>query len=272
LPNVGANSVNLYYEMAGESGDPIVLVHGSWGDHSNWRPVVPGLAENFRVLTYDRRGHSKSEKTETQGSADEDAIDLAALLSRLDLAPAHVVGNSFGSTIALKLAVRQPSIFRSLTVHEPALFGVLADDPATLPMLMEVRERRAAVVKLLEKGDRPAGARRFVETIALGPGQWDHFPPQLRETFVSNADTWLDEIRDRSSFSVELNALSKFRKPVMLTYGGKSPPTFRPVVEKLAKAIPGSKVLSYADAGHAPHLTHPEEFVRRVTEFAMSSR
>lgn len=43
----------------------MVLIHGSWGDHANWQAVVPGLSESFRVLTYDRRGHSKSEKVKT---------------------------------------------------------------------------------------------------------------------------------------------------------------------------------------------------------------
>ncbi len=271
MPIVGANGVNLYYEMNGEHGDPIVLIHGAWGDHSNWQPVVPGLSENFRVLTYDRRGHSKSERTTTQGSYDEDALDASALLTRLNLTPAHVVGNSGGASIALKLAAGRPSIFRSLTVHEPPLFQLLADDPSTAPMLKEAGIRAEAVVKMLERGDRSGGARLFAETIALGPGGWDKLPPRLREIWITNADTWLDEARDPIGLSVDLKALSQFRKPAMLTYGGKSPPFFRPVIEKLAKRMPGSKVLSYPEAGHAPHISHPDEFVRRVTKFAESS-
>jgi pimeloyl-ACP methyl ester carboxylesterase len=58
----------LYYERAGERGAPLVLVHGSWGDHHNWESVVPSLAQSFRVLTYDRRGHSQSERPPGQGS------------------------------------------------------------------------------------------------------------------------------------------------------------------------------------------------------------
>jgi pimeloyl-ACP methyl ester carboxylesterase len=61
------NGVSLHYELTG-AGDPLVLVHGSWGDHHNWDPVVPALAESFQVLTYDRRGHSQSERPDGQGS------------------------------------------------------------------------------------------------------------------------------------------------------------------------------------------------------------
>jgi len=268
LPIVQANGVNLYYETAGDRGEPVILIHGSWGDHRNWDLAVPGLSENFRVVTYDRRGHSKSEKTTRQGSGDEDAEDASALLARLGLSPAHVVGNSFGASIALKLAAKQPSIFRSLSVHEPPLFDLLADDPSMAPILTEGRKRAEAVVKTLEGGDKVGGARLFVETMAFGTGGWEKLPAQLRETFIANADTWLDETRDPLALNVDLKALSQFRKPTMLTYGGKSPPFFRPIIEKLSKTMPGSKLLSYPEAGHTPHISHPEEFVRRVTSFA----
>ncbi len=56
------NGVRLFYEVSGAGEVPLVLVHGSWGSHHNWDRVVPGLAESFRVLTYDRRGHSESER------------------------------------------------------------------------------------------------------------------------------------------------------------------------------------------------------------------
>ncbi|TMK54544.1 MAG: alpha/beta fold hydrolase, partial [Actinobacteria bacterium] len=64
------NGIELYYEVSG-SGEPLVLVHGSWGDHHNWDPVVVPLAESFRVVTYDRRGHSASERSAKQGSVFE---------------------------------------------------------------------------------------------------------------------------------------------------------------------------------------------------------
>ena len=59
MPQTKVNGVALYYELEG-SGEPLALVHGSWGDATNWRFVVPGLAESFRVLAYDRRGHSEA--------------------------------------------------------------------------------------------------------------------------------------------------------------------------------------------------------------------
>ena len=52
------NGVRLYCELHG-SGKPLALVHGAWVDATAWRFVVPGLAKNFRVLSYDRRARAR---------------------------------------------------------------------------------------------------------------------------------------------------------------------------------------------------------------------
>src|SRR5688572_17884695 len=93
------NGVQLHWEQSGQSGESLVLVHGSWVDHHNWDAVVPGLSQTFRVFTYDRRGHSQSERTDSAGSIREDVADLAALITGLNLAPCHIVGHSFGGSI-----------------------------------------------------------------------------------------------------------------------------------------------------------------------------
>ena len=120
------NGIRIYAESHGE-GAPVVLVHGSWGDHHNWDRVVPGFARTFRTLIYDRRGHSQSEGLPGQGSIEEDVADLALLITARQLAPAHIVGNSFGASIVLKLAAARPELFASLAVHEPLHFGWTLD-------------------------------------------------------------------------------------------------------------------------------------------------
>jgi pimeloyl-ACP methyl ester carboxylesterase len=59
MPTESLNGIKSFYERQGV-GPPIVLVHGSWGDHHNWDAVVPGLAREYDVIRYDRRGHSQS--------------------------------------------------------------------------------------------------------------------------------------------------------------------------------------------------------------------
>ena len=84
---VNVNGVRLAYEIHGTGEIPLVMVHGSWFSRRNWDPVVPKLAESFRVVTYDRRGHGESDQTSGQGSVSEDVADVAALIEHLGLAP-----------------------------------------------------------------------------------------------------------------------------------------------------------------------------------------
>jgi len=164
------DGVNLHWAMTGEGGAPVVLVHGSWGDHHGWDLVVPALSRSSRVLAYDRRGHSRSPRPAGQGSVREDVDDLATLIGRLGLAPAHVVGNSFGGVIVLRLAATRPDLFRTLIVHEPPLLGLL-DAPADRAALAAARERVRAVLALLEEGRMGDGARLF-HHLVHAPGRF----------------------------------------------------------------------------------------------------
>jgi pimeloyl-ACP methyl ester carboxylesterase len=267
MPTTLINGTNIYWEISGDAGEPVVLVHGSWGDHQNWAPVVPALSQSFRVLTYDRRGHSRSERPATQGSVREDVADLAALVEHQEHAPAHIIGNSFGASIVLRLAGERPDLFRSVIVHEPPLFSLLADEPDARSALVAARSRMAAIAAMLTTGDFTSGAREFVETIALGPGAWDALPDSVRETFIFNAPTWLDEVKDPDVLELDLSRLRTFAAPALLTMGDRSPPLFPLVVGRIAGTLPHAETHTYAGAGHVPHLSHPEEYLRVVTRF-----
>jgi pimeloyl-ACP methyl ester carboxylesterase len=266
VPEQRVNGVKLFYELTG-SGDPLVLVHGSWVDHNHWQFVVPDLTRSFRVLTYDRRGHSLSERPLGQGSRREDEEDLAALMEALDLAPAHVAANSFGASIALGLAARRPDLFRSLIVHEPPLMGIVADDAELRPLMMEFQRRLESGAEQLRAGDIEGGTRRFVEEVALGPGMWEQLPEEIRQTFVNNAPTYLDELQVPKWADLDVGARSGFSSPALLTEGDQSPPWFPKIMSKLAGAIDEVERLTFTGAGHVPHQTHPDDYVRAVGEF-----
>jgi pimeloyl-ACP methyl ester carboxylesterase len=266
MPVGRVNGVQLYWEQTGDHGVPVVLVHGSWADHRNWDGVVPALARRFRVLTYDRRGHSQSERVATPGSVEEDVADLAALMTSQHLTPAHVVGNSFGASIALKLAAKQPDLFASLTIHEPPLIGLLGNDPA----VAAVQPRIGAVIETLQAGKTELGARQFVETVALGPGMWEKLPPEMRQAFVFNAPTWLDEMKESSAFTLDLARLDTFTQPALITQGEQSPAFFGAILDRIVATLPHAQLHTFRGAGHVPHLTHPDDFVTVAANFVGS--
>ena len=270
MPPTTVNGIGLYYELEGR-GEPLALVHGSWGDATNWRFVVPALAENFRVLVYDRRGHSRSERPDTPGSIDEDGDDLAALLEALDLAPAHVATNSWGGNIALRLATRRPDVFRSLSCHEPPLWSLLEDDAESQEMLHRGARSLDEVGRHIATGDHEGAARQFVEEVAFGPGAWGHeLPAETRAVFVQNAPTFLDELQDPNQLDVDRGALARLEIPVRLTEGSESPPAFPRVIDRLAKLIPRVTRETIDGAAHVPQLSTPERYLE-VTARALQA-
>ena len=256
--------------MTGDKGEPLVLVHGSWGDHYNWDKVVPGLAKKFRVITYDRRGHSQSKRLAEQGHVREDVDDLAALINCLKLAPANIAGNSFGAIISLKLAIQNPELFKTLFIHEPPLITLLEGHAGAEKALQAVTERINAVVSLLKQGKNEEGAELFVETIAFGAGAWKSLPSQLQQTFIFNAPTWLDEMQDDESLRIDLKKLKNFTQPVFISQGEISPPFFPIVIDKIAGALPHAQRKTFSGAGHVPHMSHPGEYIEALTGFISS--
>jgi pimeloyl-ACP methyl ester carboxylesterase len=260
---IEVNGLQLLVEERG-GGEPLVLVHGSWDDRQVWELIEEDLARRFRVVSYDRRGHTGSQDSPEPGSRRDDEDDLAELIGALDLAPANVVGSSFGASIALGLAGRQPELFRTLCVHEPPLLSLAADDP----IVAQVGEAVGSVLELMERDEVEAAARDFVDKIALGPGAWEMMSEEERASVVRNAPTFLGEQRDPDWDQIDLAALGTLALPVLLTQGDESPPFFSRIIARLAKTIQGAEVRTLPGAGHVPHLTHPAEYVSTITQFA----
>jgi len=262
MPTITINDLRIHFEASGE-GEPVVLVHGSWGDHHTWDGLVPELPDGLRVIRYDRRGHSASERPPGQGSIDEDVADLAGLIETVAGGRAHVVGNSQGAQIALRLASSRPELVRSLAVHEPGLWGLVPEEPAVQSLQASIEP----VLRLLEGGAHEDGARLFIDLI-LGPGAWDGLLSDAqRQAFVANAPTFLDEERDPAAYTIDPTRLAGLPAPLLLSTGEESAEAFHVVVERLAGALPRAERATLAGAGHSPHRTHPAAYAALLTSF-----
>jgi pimeloyl-ACP methyl ester carboxylesterase len=122
---------DLYYEIRG-SGPLLLLIHGGMSDTTVFDLIAPILAEDYAVLTYDRRGNSRSELTGDPEEADvtEQADDARRLLDQFCSEPAYVFGSSGGGTVGLELATRFPDHVDTLVTHEPTVFALAPDAQA----------------------------------------------------------------------------------------------------------------------------------------------
>jgi 3-oxoadipate enol-lactonase len=111
------SAVAVSYTVDGPAGAPVVVLSNSLGaSRGMWDPQVPPLAERYRVVTYDTRGHGDSPAPPGPYTLDDLVDDLAALLDEVGARPAHVVGLSLGGMTALRLAAREPDRVDRLAV------------------------------------------------------------------------------------------------------------------------------------------------------------
>src|SRR5690242_18016430 len=123
------NGTELYHEIRG-AGPPLLLIMGATGDAGHFERLAELLADEFTVVTYDRRGNGRSRRPYgwAATSPEEQADDAAALLKALDLSPAAVFGTSLAGVIALCLVLRHARVVSGAILHEPA-FWSLFDNP-----------------------------------------------------------------------------------------------------------------------------------------------
>jgi pimeloyl-ACP methyl ester carboxylesterase len=129
---VDLDELELYYERHGD-GDPLVLLHGAFGTiESCFAGLLPALARDFEVVAIELQGHGRTRDIARPLSYEDMAADTGAVLERLDIARAHIVGYSMGGGVGLQLAIDRPTLVQDLVFAGGAAFDSSAVYPEVL--------------------------------------------------------------------------------------------------------------------------------------------
>jgi pimeloyl-ACP methyl ester carboxylesterase len=167
-----ADGAELYFEWRG-AGPPLLLIVGGGGDCGAFSPLADILASDYTVLTYDRRGNSRSplRHEPTAITIAEQSMDAVAVLEACGFGSALIFGNSGGATIALDLAAFHPDAVDAVVAHEPPLPRVLPDADIYLAEYDDI-------ARVLDAEGWQAAFRRFHELIG-------HMPPARLTTTMA---------------------------------------------------------------------------------------
>lgn len=271
LRTIGLGDAELAYVAQGE-GAPVVLIHGSVNDLRSWGRQLEAFAARYRVVAYSRRYHwpNRPPRPGDAFSAEQHAADLAALLAALDLAPAHLVGSSYGALTALTMAVARPELVRSLVLGEPPLLPWLArsgEGAALMEAFLAGAFRPAA--EALARGEAETGIRAFIDGV-IGPGAFDRLPPPARAMMLDNAAVERLETAtppERYFPALTPDAVARLRVPVLLIEGERSPRMFGLITDELATALPAAERAVVPAASHGMHGQNPEAYNAAVLVF-----
>jgi pimeloyl-ACP methyl ester carboxylesterase len=259
MPIVTVGPVQLYYEVRG-GGPPVLFIMGATGDAGHFATVADQLADKFTVVTFDRRGNSRSSRPPgwRTTTVEEQADDAAGLMRALELPPAAVFGSSSGAICALSLLIRHPELVRGAILHEPPMLSVL-ERPDDV---------RAAVELLVEAGMAAGGRRAALERFwrfVAGDANWEGLEPGLRERMLGNAKTFLSVERTLESYRPDDATLAAIAMPVQVLLSEQSHPFIAEVDEWLASRL-GVEV-SLTPGTHTPYQDHPYELARTIRSF-----
>jgi pimeloyl-ACP methyl ester carboxylesterase len=256
MPTAPVGSVQLYYEVRGR-GPPLLLIMGATGDAGHFSTVAHQLADEFTVVTYDRRGNSRSSSPPGWGTTtvEEQADDAAGLLRALELAPASVFGTSSGAICALSLLIRHPGLVRAAILHDPPMLSVVEQGDDILTAIAQLIDAGIAA------GGPPAGMERFWRFVA-GDANWEALDPGLRERMLGNAETFLSVERTLEAYSPDDATLAAIAVPVRVLLSEESPPFIAEVAEWLALRL-GVEV-SRTPGTHTPYQDHPRALAETI--------
>jgi 3-oxoadipate enol-lactonase len=240
------------------SGRAVVLVHGLGASTVLWDAVVPRLPEGLRVFTVDLRGAGATRETEpAELTTALWAQDLQALLERLGIADAVVVGHSLGVSVALECALRSPSAVAGL---------VLINGESRLSALAPRMQRSA---NLIRANGMEAWLRQWVLNPPFAPLSLES-SPELLDTYreMLRANRPEDYVRACEAIvnAKDLTSrLGEVKQPATVVVGALDDRTAPEAGRAMAQALPDAEFTEVPDAGHTLPMEAPDDVVQAIS-------
>ncbi|MEJ0076157.1 MAG: alpha/beta fold hydrolase [Alphaproteobacteria bacterium] len=256
---IKANGIAINYTVDGERDEWLVLSNSLATNLSMWDAQAREFSGSFRVLRYDQRGHDKTDAPPGRYSFDTLIADALALMDALHIERANFCGLSMGGATALGLAQRHPDRIARAIVCDSGC--------ASTPQSAQQWEERIAAAQEggMEPLVEPTVARWFPpDVVAKNPHDLDTVRAMIRTTPVNGFIGCAAALADHDFRS----GVAATKPPVLFLAGEKDAGGAVPTAMKsLNQALPGSRYVELAGAGHISNLDDPAGFNRAIREF-----
>src|SRR5262249_19496224 len=240
------NGIEIDYDLSGPAGAPVVMLsHSLATTRDMWKPQLPALTKEYRVLNYDMRGHGSTSAPAGPYTFAMLTADVAGLLDHLRIERVSFVGLSIGGMIGQHLALHHPDRLRC---------AVLCSTTSAIPAAARpVWDERVAAV---EKGGMATQVASTLERWFTAPYRAAH--PDVMEWIggmIRNTPVAGFAGCGRAIQGLDITAeLSKIRTPVLVLPGEKDPGAPPAMSEVIHRAIPGSEYAVLPDAAHLANI------------------
>lgn len=257
---VEAGGLRIAYEREG-SGQPIVFLHGFFGDHRVWRRQLE-LADQHTFVAWDAPGCGASSIPPDSFRMADYADLLAEFIGRLDLDQPHLVGNSFGGTLALQLASRHPELARSVVGIDTYAGWSGSFNPEV------VAQRLAASIPDLDLPSEEVAAKwvsGFVTLDAPLP-----MKDELRSIIADFKPTGMRPMIQALAEADLRNELRDVHLPALLIWGAQDVRSPVTVAQDLHARLEGSRLVVFEGAGHLAQVEAADRLNAELRSFFSS--
>lgn len=256
-----ADGTDLVLETTG-TGPPVVFVHGSNGGLDSWTDVA-GRLNGFQIVRYARRNHPPSAIGSSPNRFAVEAADLGCVLKSVTDASgtgAHVVGGSYGATVALHAAVAGTDHIASLALFEPPL---LLSGAHLLPVLDRYR-------RLCSETRYADAVELFAREVACVPSELVEqasFEPESEEAGRVATTSAGADLEAMAHDGRDVDRWAAITVPVLLMQGGLSWPPLPDGMDRLAEVLPHAQRVVWPDQSHFATATVPERVAEALQDF-----
>lgn len=268
MPKVSVNGIKFHYWQVG-SGPHMIFLHGLTGNLAAWHfTQVPAFRDEYRILTYDLRGHGHSDMPPTGYTTYDMAEDLRGIMDALDIESAHLVGHSLGADIALQFALLYPERVEKIVAIEAGLAALAhvrkrTDWPGWGEWAKGIEKYSGIKVPREKWGDIDYMLREsFKVPVIFGPGrgQARKSDNMLR---LLDTTTLVQDYEDSSGMT--LDALRGLMHEVLLIYGTDS--QYLGTYDVLRETLPNCRVGLIEGGEHFGLLHQPEALFGPMRSF-----
>lgn len=256
------------YAGAGNSGIPLLLIHG-WAMHGRmWQGVAEKLAQHSDVLAVDLPGHgySRGQRTADRGQKFAERLDeIVDALSAQFNEPLTVCGWSLGGQVALRWAMRHAQQVQRLILVASTPCFVQREDWQHAMRAELLLEFGAALQQ-----NYALTLKRFLALQLRGSDHERELLSAMRDTLFSRGEPDLHALQAGLEIlcgSDLRSALSSITQPTLIVAGERDALTPLPAAQYMAQQMPAAELVRIASAAHAPFLSHPDEFVTHLVKF-----
>ena len=270
---INVNGVSLKFIEQGK-GSTVLMLHGAISDHRIWDMQREAIAKTHRYVAYDQRyfGAGQWQDDGSKFSFATHLDDLAAFIKELKVGPVDLVAWSYGASLALELAARQPELVKGLFLYEPAgaFTRAVLTDPGYLKEMAEGGKGLGPAMAATKANDLARATKLFAEWVNdQPPGSFDSVvPPSVRPLLLENARTIPPQMAATPpSNPVTCAQIGDIKVPVTVVKGQQTRKTLGMLADAVNRCIPGSKLVTIPNSNHSAPFQNPSAFNDTILDF-----